>query len=40
MEALARVLLPAIQEFFQSEEGNREFEAWREGQKTQRKYKK
>ena len=30
MEALARVLLPAIQEFFQSEEGKREFEAWRE----------
>lgn len=36
MEALARVMLPAIQEFFQSEEGQREFEAWREtGNATQ-----
>ena len=40
MEALARVMLPAIQEFFQSEEGNREFEAWKQEQEAQRKHTK
>ena len=39
LEALARVLLPSIQTFYQSEEGKREFESWKEGQETQRKYK-
>ena len=30
MEALARVLLPEIQKFFESEEGQREFREWKE----------
>jgi len=29
IEALARVLLPEIQRFFESEKGRREFEEWR-----------
>ena len=29
VEALARVLLPEIQAFFESEEGHREFAEWR-----------
>ncbi len=29
VEALARVLLPAIQAFFESEEGQREFAEWK-----------
>ena len=29
VEALARVLLPEIQAFFQSEEGQREFAEWK-----------
>ena len=33
VEALARVLLPEIQKFFESEEGQREFREWKEGQK-------
>lgn len=40
MEAMARVMLPAIQEFFQSEEGKREYEAWKQEQETQHKHKK
>ena len=28
IEALARVLLPEIQKFFESEQGKREFEEW------------
>lgn len=28
LEALARCLLPAIQEYFESEEGQREFAEW------------
>ncbi len=28
IESLARALLPAIQKFFESEEGKREFEEW------------
>lgn len=33
VEALARVLLPEIQRFFESEEGQREFAEWRAQQK-------
>ncbi len=29
VEELARILLPEIQRFFESEEGQREFEAWK-----------
>ena len=29
IEALARCLLPEIQKFFESEEGQREFEEWK-----------
>ena len=29
IEALARCLLPEIQKFFESEEGQKEFEEWR-----------
>ena len=29
VEALARVLLPEIRKFFESEEGQREFEEWK-----------
>jgi len=32
IEALARCLLPAIQTFFESEEGRREFAEWKEQQ--------
>ena len=35
VEALARVLLPEIQKFFESEEGQREFQAWKEQQKQE-----
>lgn len=37
VEALARVLLPEIQAFFQREEGRREFEEWKNKQKSQGK---
>lgn len=30
VEALARVLLPEIQAFFESEDGQREFQEWKE----------
>ncbi len=33
LEALARCLLPAIQEYFESEEGQREFAEWEAQQK-------
>lgn len=33
VEALARVLLPEIQRFFESEEGQREYRSWKEQQK-------
>lgn len=33
VEALARVLLPEIQKFFESEKGQREFREWKERQK-------
>jgi len=32
IEALARVILPEIQKYFESEQGKREFEEWRKGQ--------
>ena len=36
IDSLARVLLPAIQKLFESEEGKREFEEWKaERQKSQ-----
>lgn len=35
VEALARVLLPEIQKFFESEEGQMEFQAWKERQKKE-----
>ena len=34
VEALARILLPQIQAFFESEEGQREFAEWKEKQKS------
>lgn len=34
VEALARVLLPEIQAFFESEEGQREFAEWKVKQET------
>ena len=37
IEALARCLLPEIQKFFESEEGKREFEEWKEKQAEQTK---
>ena len=38
VEALARVLLPEIQSFFESEEGHREFAEWK-AQQEQNKVK-
>lgn len=35
LEALARCLLPDIQAYFESEEGQREFAEWQERQKAQ-----
>lgn len=32
VDALARVLLPEIQKFFESEEGQKEFREWKERQ--------
>lgn len=37
LEALARCLLPDIQAFFESEEGQREFAEWQKKQKEQNK---
>ncbi|MCL2638876.1 MAG: hypothetical protein FWD48_10980 [Oscillospiraceae bacterium] len=34
IESLARCLLPEIQKFFDSDEGKREFEEWKAGQKV------
>jgi len=39
LEALARCLLPDIQTFFESEEGQREFAEWQEKQKEKDKTK-
>lgn len=35
VEALAKVLLPEMQKFFESEEGQREFQTWKEQQKKE-----
>ena len=35
VEALARVLLPEIRKFFESEEGQREFQEWKEQREKQ-----
>lgn len=40
IEALARALLPTMQAFFESEEGQREFAEWKERQAKSRKTKK
>ena len=37
IEALAICLLPEIRKFFESEEGKREFEEWKETQKAEEK---
>ena len=37
VEALARVLLPEIQKFFESEEEQREFQEWKRNQQVQAK---
>ena len=39
IEALARCLLPAIQKFFDSEEGMREFEEWKAKQEAEKEEK-
>ena len=36
VEALARVLLPEIQAFFESEEGQQEFAEWKAQEETKR----
>lgn len=40
IEALAQVLLPTMQAFFESEEGKREFEEWKARQENDRTIKK
>ena len=40
VEALARVLLPEIQAFFESEEGQREFTEWKAQQAADKATKK
>ena len=35
VEALARVLLPEIQKFFESEEGQKEFQEWKKRQRRE-----
>ena len=37
VEALARVLLPEIQKFFESEEGQLEFQVWKQTQQNKEK---
>ena len=37
MESIARMLLPAMQAFFESEEGQREFEEWKAQQAAKRR---
>ena len=39
VEALARVLLPEIQAFFESEEGQREFTEWKAHQQAEQESK-
>jgi hypothetical protein len=40
IEALARALLPSIQAFYKSEEGQREFAEWKEKQAKEGKTRK
>ena len=35
IDSLARALLPAIQKLFETEEGKREFEAWKAARRSQ-----
>ena len=37
VEALARCLLPEMQRYFESKEGKREYEKWKETQKSNKK---
>ena len=37
IDALARCLLPEIQKFFETEEGKKEFEEWKQKQAKKRK---
>jgi len=39
LESLARCLLPTIQQFFESDEGKREFEGWKKQQERLKKDK-
>ena len=39
VEALARILLPEIQAFFESEEGQREYAEWKAKQQTEQEDK-
>jgi hypothetical protein len=39
IEALARCLLPEIEKFFESEEGQREFDEWKKKQSPESKTK-
>lgn len=36
IESLARILLPKIQEYFESEEGQREFAEWKQQQEQKK----
>ena len=36
IDAIARCLLPKIQKFYESEEGRREFEEWKQKQEEQK----
>ena len=40
IEALARCLLPEIQKFFESEEGQREFEEWKKKKDAEKEAEK
>ena len=40
LESLARCLLPAIQQLFESEEGKREFEEWKAKQAAEQEHGK
>ena len=37
VEALARILLPEIKKFFESEEGQREFQEWKKRRETEKR---
>lgn len=40
VDALARVLLPEIQKFFESEEGQREFQKWKKSSRKKNNSKR